>query len=284
MIARTTTLGARRAGLAASTALLLAGLALVGRAEADEDTVGVTNLVVSAAPDGPPEESFPAGSTELEVRFDYEGATGEEVAVWVKGRGGIDVFASARSYEGDGTGRVLVTGDAMYMPLVQTLDSAAREAKRNAKSAASSDLGLQEYLLSTQAAIFRAEHARLSLEGIGNLPDAESLLVAESGDYLDQCMTRVERAIALPPDDPEGKQEEAQAIDDLLGQVVLRAGQLEEAADGLSGLQIPVTGGGPQDAYVVQAHVDGDVATTTEVWVYSPAPIYLPYLHAGEGR
>lgn len=274
----------RRAWLAAIGALLLAGHGVAGQARADEDTVGVSNLVVSATPDGPVEEVFRAGVTDLEVRFDYEGATGEEVTVWIKGRGGIDVFASARSYEGDGVGRAAVTGDAMYPPLVDTLDTAAREAKRNAKAAAGSDVGLQEYLLSTQAAILRADHARSSLDGIGNLPDAEGRLVDEAEDYLARCMLRVERAIALPPDDPEGKQEEAQAIDELLGQVVLRAGQLEQAAEGLADLEIPVTGGGPQDAYVVQAHVEGDVAATTEVWVFSPSPIYLPYLHAGDAR
>lgn len=274
------------ARLSLAAGLVAGVLAMAGGTPAtadDRDTsqaparVGVSNLAIYMA-DGPNAVTIvPAGTEAVEVRFDYIEATGHEISLLLKGRGGIDLFSAVREFTGDGSARIAIDGAAVFPRLAGIVDGAARDAKRNAKQAATQSVGTQEFLLSVQAGILRTGYALTTLDAIDALPPDIAAKVAAAEEQTGRALRRAERAIALPADDVAGKQREADAIDALLGPVVQAAGELTASAGSLSGLALPGTGSGPQDAYVVQVHVDGDVAATSELWVFSPPQIFLPY-------
>jgi len=278
-------LGTARAACAVVLCLALgAHTAAIARAHAPElepARVGVSNLKVFEVAGSEPVAIVAAGTKAVEARFDYEEASGHEIALVIKGLGGIDLFRSASVYSGNGAARVAIDGAAIFPRLSGIVDASARDAKRNAKQAATQSVGTQEFLLSVQAGILRAGYALTTLVAIEGLPDAIASKATTAAEQIDRALRRAERAIALPADDVAGKQREADAIDVLLGPVVQAAGELTESAATLPSPALPTTGAGPQDAFVVQVHVDGDVAATTELWVATPPRIYLPY---GERR
>lgn len=239
--------------------------------------VGIANLALHAPPAAEPATVVPAGTTAIEARFDYVEASGHEIAVTMKGRGGIDLYGEALELSGNGAARVAIAGGRVFPRLAGIVDVAARDAKRNAKQAATQTVGTQEFLLSVQAGILRVGYALGTLAAIEPLPPAVEADVAAAEAQVERALRRAERAIALPADDVAGKQRDADAIDAMLGPVVEAAGKLEAAAAGLPDLPLPTTGAGPQDAFVVQVLVDGDVAATAELWVTTPPRIYLPY-------
>lgn len=276
--------GARRLALATGLTASLLALAVHVPATAEEagadqapGRVGVSNLAIFTAGDPEPVTLVPAGTDAVEVRFDYTEATGHEFALVLKGRGGIDLFGAERELTGDGTASIAIEGTAVFPRLAGIVDGAARDAKRNAKQAATQSVGTQEFLLSVQAGILRAGYALTTLDAIEALPADIATKVTAAEDQAGRALKRAERAIALPADDLAGKQREADAIDGLLGPVVQTAGELADAAASVERLALPSTGSGPQDAYVVQVHVDGDVAATSELWISTPPRIYLPY-------
>lgn len=275
--------GGRSARLGGLFAALLAVAPATGGALAEAGApesalrVGIANLALFAPPSAEPAPVVPAGTRSIEVRFDYVEVSGHEIAVTMKGRGGIDLFGQALDLAGDGSARVAIAGGRVFPRLVEIVDVAARDAKRNAKQAATQAVGTQEFLLSVQAGILRVGYALGTLEAIDPLPPAVEADVSAAAEQVERALRRAERAIALPADDVAGKQRDADAIDAMLGPVVEAAGELTAAAAGMPELPLPATGAGPQDAFVVQVLVDGDVAATAELWVTSPPRIYLPY-------
>ena len=238
--------------------------------------VGVSNLAVFEPGGDAAVERVPSETRVVEARFQHVDATGHDIAVVVKGRGGIDIFRASRALVGDGAASVPIDGTAMFPRLAAVIDGAARDAKRNAKQAATQAVGTQEFLLSVQAGILRATYALTTLGAVHNLPAVDAARVGAAIGQVERAQRRAERAIALPADDVAGKQREANEIDALLGPVVETAGQLMAAAAGASDLALPTTGPGPQDALVVQIHVDGDVAASAELWVTPEPVIFLP--------
>jgi len=268
---------ARLVALAAATIAFAVPQSARAVEPAGELRVGIANLALHAPPAAEPATVVPAGTRAIEARFDYVEATGHEIAVTMKGRGGIDLYGEALELSGDGAARVAIEGGRIFPRLASIVDVAARDAKRNAKQAATQAVGTQEFLLSVQAGILRVGYALGTLAAIDPLPAAVEADVAAAEAQVDRALRRAERAIALPADDVAGKQRDADAIDAMLGPVVEAAGKLTAASAGLTDLPLPSTGAGPQDAYVVQVLVDGDVAATAELWVTTPPRIYLPY-------
>jgi hypothetical protein len=271
--------------LVAGLGLLLLTLTTWAPRHASADTfdVAVNNLrILAAGGEGEPSAGFTAGAQSLVAAFDYADTDRTRVAVVVKSRGGVVCFRHEDRYSGEGSAQVTMTGDAMVSALVGAIDGAAREARRNADQAANPDrsAGTHEYLLSVQAGLLRVGFATTTLRRT-ELPDDIRGRIDDLVRLDGEATDLVERAVSLPTGDLDRKKSLAAQAAERLGSIVLIAGELTGAVSQLQQLPIPSTGSGEQDAYVVQLEVEGDVAASTELWVYEGGLIYMPYARPG---
>ena len=217
-----------------SSTVVFAGMALLFwtlPAMASPESAGVSGLRIADAGGSETETSVAAGTEQVDALFEYVEATAEEIELVVKGRGGIVCFRQIAVYDGEGSARVPIRGASMYPVIAESLASAAREAKRNAKSASTRTFGIQEFLLSSQAGVIRTGYAAETLLA-ADLPADLRSRAEDALTIVASSLDALETAIALPAEDVDGKQGIAAGVDESLGEAVLASGELQAASDG----------------------------------------------------
>lgn len=281
---------ARRIAVWAVAVSAAAGLAhWPPAAHADTAAIRIRSLDVTGSATGAPPSATPAaaepirfdaGTRTVYARFSYTEASGQEVRLLVQGRGGVVAFSHTARYTGDGTATVPIDGTAVYAVLTGGLEADARDAKQSAKQAAERSIGVQEFLRAAGAAVLRLQWTVDLLDGMA-LPPSQAAAVDGVDSRLRNAGDILGRAIELPPDDVAGKQRRAAQVDTMLGEVVSAAGALAAEAADQRDLPLPESGHRATDAFVVQLEIDGDIAASTEFWVWGPARIQLPWLGKG---
>ena len=245
------------------------------RIDADDTArAGVTNLRLAVSGDVDSSTVFPARIAEIDALFEYVDAENEEIELVIKGRGGIETFRHVALYDGSGSARVPIRGAAMYPVIVETLSAAAREAKRNAKSASTRSFGVKEYLLSAQAGVIRTGYAAETLLA-ADLPRHVTSRAEVVLDVVAASLESLEAAIALPEADVEEIHRIAASVDVGLGDAVLASSDLQAAAASISRMAIPSTG---DEILLLQALISGTVAATTEFGIEAVPEIESLYL------
>lgn len=253
-----------------------AGAALPRPAHAE---VQLRDLRLSATPGGTASQRFEPGTRVVYARFVYKDAFDERLGVVVLARGGLAVFESWQRYTGDGTSVVPIDGTSMNHAMASRLLEAAVAAQENADRAASQAHGVQEYLAAVRQDLLLIETAAELLAtspvGEANLGRLNTIRVA-----LAEALRLTRRAIALPPEEVEGKRALAEQLRGPLGIISSEAEPLGRSVSRLGDLPIPTTGPDPTWSYVVQVRVRDrrGAALSAEFLVARQPPALLPWL------
>jgi hypothetical protein len=251
----------------------------------DSEEIRISEIRLGTSPEVNPDlRVFPEGTKTIFARFHYEGATGELLWLKIAGRGGIVVLQRSERYRGDGTATVQFNGADIYRTLTQTLDDAARAGQTSARSAATQQIGMLEFLMDTQYQTTRVEQA-LDLLAQVSLPPTQSAQIASALISVDEIAGLLKDALALPPDDVSGKQALAAKMAAPFRSTVTNSGMLVNTAGQVRDVVIPgsdvdAPGQPARNAYTLNLEVAGDIVVpSTEFWVRRTLPrttIFLP--------
>jgi hypothetical protein len=243
--------------------VLAAGVAVtagLGVARAD---VSVGNLRVSDAPTGArSKETFPPGTRDVYVLFDYGDASETAIALDVTAYGGIVVHQSVARYSGTGTATARIDGVTVMQNVLAELDAAIGSARGSAKSASEQQYGVAEYLSGVEAGVVRMGNAVTVLDRIDS-PVADPKALAQLRDAQEQVtdlVRRAQRASAI-----EQKHALAARMLPVLDEAGATARDLREDAEAVSSAPLPVSGSTWD--YVVRATLAGSPAASIEFGV-----------------
>jgi len=215
---------------------------------------------------------FPVGTQAVFVTFDYREAAGQRVALDVTAYGGVVVHARSRNLSGSGTETSRLDGADAFRHLAAQLQEAAQSARSSARSAASQEFGVVEYLSGVQAGVVR----------MGNVVDVMAAVRAPVVSRADlEELRQIERQVgdlvvrAQRAATDQQRKQLAERMAQPLERAVAIAGHIVSLAAQATGVPLPVSGGGWE--YVVRVSVNGSPADTTE-FVVDGGLVMLPTL------
>jgi hypothetical protein len=247
------------------------GLARTGFASAQQ----ARNLRIVTPGGEQANASFPMGTRQVEVKFDYLDASQTSMAFVVYGPGGLRLMRHEALYDGDGTASIQVTGRDLMEGLGAGLVSNTQELQRAAAQASNAQRAVREYMNVVESALLLVRTAE-ELGTRSHLPAAALQKLAVLTAARSQLSELAARARLLDDSDDAGLRAIAQQMSAPAAAAVAGAQGFETAVKGLELFLIP-TGNSMSEsaAYVLTVMVDGQPADSALMWVMDP--IYLPF-------
>jgi len=234
------------------------------------------SLTANATPIESP-AAFSQKVDRLYLFFDYEEAQGEEIGVSVIAPGGVGIFGNRDNYEGEGIGRVEVTGAAVYGRLSASLHATLKASRSAADNLKRASVGLSEYVTQLQA---NAQQSRSvikvlkQLELTGAQADDRQALA----DGVERFAELAAQARAVDPMNGDEIRRLAGEMATAIGEILPKASALETNALATDRMALPVTDPQADQPYDVLLTFEGSPSAAGEFRIYPPCLAYLPVL------
>jgi hypothetical protein len=213
----------------------------------------------------------------LYIFFDYEGAEGEEIGVSVIAPGGVPVFGTRESYEGEGTGRVEVTGAMVYGRLASNLHATLKASRTAADNLKRASVGLSEFVIQLQA---NAEQSRSIVKVLKRL-DLEAVPAADR-QAIDEGVERfallAAQARQVDPSKVDEIRRLAGEMASAIGETLPRASALEGHSLATDAMALPATDPANDQPYDVLLSFEGSPSAAGEFRIVALEMVFLPLL------
>lgn len=220
------------AALPASVAL---GIAKVGSVRVAGDAAGSDAGEVYTAAEG---------TKSVFARFEYTGASRTDITVRVVANS-LKVFESTKSYNGDDTASVEITGQAIYKTALESLSTYSDQLIRevNGLTGGNDLVGGEALQYITSIESFKNQiEIGLPLLASLELDGQSERAFANISDDLEDIATNIASAQALPADDTAGRQDYGRDIKPLAERIDSSLEDIAEFVDDLGSVALPATG------------------------------------------